>query len=269
MATTRRRPTSTSRRRATSTEARASFDAATEAAALERRLRARGTAARAAGSKAYLKSALVFTGTDVPTLRAELSRWHREHRAQPLEAIVAFVDDAWRRGVFELQLFAAELLVLRVDDLTPSQLPVLEQLLRHSHTWALVDVIAPRLVGPLLEAHPVRVGRVLDRWATDADFWIRRAALLALLLPMRRGDGDWRRFSRYAGALAEDREFFVRKAIGWLLREAATRQPAEVVAFLTPRAGVLSGVTWREAVRKLPAATQARLDAVRTAVRRT
>jgi 3-methyladenine DNA glycosylase AlkD len=77
---------------------------------------------------------------------------------------------------------------------------------------------------------------------------------------MRRGEGDWRRFTRYAAALAEDREFFVRKAIGWVLREAATRQPAQVVAFLEPRAGVLSGVTWREAVRKLPASTRRTLE---------
>lgn len=239
------------------------FDAAVEAAALERRLRASGTAARAAGSKAYLKSALAFTGNDAPTLRGELGQWHRNHRSVPLRPIVGFVDVLWSRGVFELQLFAAELLVLRASDLTPRQLPLLERLLRTSHTWALVDLIAPRLVGPLLEAHPTPVGRVLDRWATDADFWIRRAALLALLLPMRRGDGDWRRFTRYAGALAEDREFFVRKAIGWVLREAATRQPEQVIAFITPRAGVLSGVTWREAVRKLPPATQTRMQRLR------
>lgn len=241
------------------------FDAAAEAATIERRLRIHGTAARAAGSRAYLKSTLRFTGTDVPTIRREVRHWHRDHRALSMPAIAAFVERLWHRGVFELQLFAAELLVLRAGDLTPSHLPLLERLLRTAHTWALVDVIAPRLVGPMLEAQPVPVGRVLDRWATDADFWIRRAALLALLLSMRRGEGDWRRFTRYAGRLAEDREFFVRKAIGWVLREAATREPAQVIAFLSPRAGVLSGVTWREAVRKLPKATQAQLQRLRTA----
>ena len=123
--------------------------------------------------------------------------------------------------------------------------------------------MAPRLVGPLLERHPRQAGAVVNRWARDHDFWIRRAALLTLLLPMRRGQGDWTRFARYAGPLVDDREFFIRKAIGWLLREAATREPDRVIAFVAPRATQLSGVTWREATRRLPTAQQRHLAALR------
>ena len=126
-----------------------------------------------------------------------------------------------------------------------------------------LDEIAPRLVGPLLERHPSEAGRVLDGWARDPDFWVRRAALLALLLPMRRGEGDWKRCERYADPLLEDREFFIRKAIGWILREAAKVTPERVIAFVEPRAARLSGVTWREATRKLPVRVQQRLRARR------
>lgn len=235
-----------------------------EADALEARLRALGTRRRAAGSKAYLKSDLSFAGNDTATLRREVKAWRRAHADLPFDAVFGFVDALWRRRVFEMRLFALELLVARSGDLAAKHLPVLEGLLRDSHTWALVDVIAPRLVGPLLERRPAAVGRVLDRWAHDGDFWIRRAALLALLLPMRRGAGDWSRFNRYAGSLASDREFFVRKAIGWLLREAAPRQPKQVIAFVEPRVHLLSGVTWREAVRKLPSRDRKRLERLRT-----
>jgi 3-methyladenine DNA glycosylase AlkD len=231
--------------------------------AVERRLKGAGTPARATGSRAYLKSTLAFTGTDVPTVRRHVAAWSRAHAGLSIVNVLRVVDALWRRGVFELQLFAAELLALEVDRLTPRHLPRIECLVRQAHTWALVDVLAPRVVGPLLERHGRAVGVALDRWARDDNFWMRRAALLALLLPMRRGEGDWRRFVRYAGALAEDREFFVRKAIGWVLREAATRQPAQVVAFLEPRDGVLSGVTWREAVKKLPASSRRTLERLR------
>ncbi len=234
-----------------------------EAAAIERRLAATGTAARARGAKAYLKSQLHFLGNDTATLRAEVRRWRLAHADWDLEGLVALAEALWRREVFELRSFALILLVTQAAALEPRHLAFLERLLRDAHTWALVDEIAPRLVGPLLLRYPRTVGPVIDRWAKDDDFWLRRAALLALLLPMRRGEGDWKRFARYADPLLEDREFFIRKAIGWVLREAASREADRVVAFVRPRAGRLSGVTWREATRKLPAPVRKRLTARR------
>jgi 3-methyladenine DNA glycosylase AlkD len=94
---------------------------------------------------------------------------------------------------------------------------------------------------------------VLDRWAADGDLWVRRSALLGLLLPLRRGEGDFERLSRYADAMLDEREFFIRKAIGWVLRETARKQPERVYEWLSPRAGRASGVTLREAVKYLPA----------------
>jgi 3-methyladenine DNA glycosylase AlkD len=100
---------------------------------------------------------------------------------------------------------------------------------------------------------------VLDRWACDDDFWLRRSALLALLLPLRRGEGDFGRFGRYADAMLEEKEFFIRKAIGWVLRETAKKKPARVVRWLLPRAARASGLTVREASKPLPLADRARL----------
>lgn len=239
------------------------LELAREAAAIEARLARLGTPQRAAGSKAYLKSALRFLGNDTATLRQEARHWRAGHADWDLDSLIGLTEALWRRQVFELRSMALVLLVKHAAEFEPKHLAFLERLLRHSQTWALVDEIAPRLVGPLLVRHPSKVGRVLDRWARDDDFWIRRAAILSLLLPMRRGDGDWKRFARYAIPLLDDREFFIRKAIGWILREAATHEPERVVAFVSPRAARLSGVTWREATRKLPAPERRRLEAVR------
>jgi len=242
---------------------RAAFDR--EARTIQARLAPLGTTRRAAGSKAYLKSDLRFLGNDTASLRQEARAWRTAHPDWDIDALCGLSEALWRREVFELRSFALILLVKQLADLEPRHLPFLERLLRDSHTWALVDEIAPRLVGSLLVRHPREVGRVLDRWAKDADFWIRRAAILALLLPMRRGEGDWKRFERYTDPLLADREFFIRKAIGWVLREAVKAEPDRVVAYVAPRAGRLSGVTWREATRKLPAGARRRLEAARTA----
>ena len=127
---------------------------------------------------------------------------------------------------------------------------LLERLLR-GHAPGRLSTRSPRrLIGGLAERHP-ELGVVLYRWATDQDFWIRRAALLALLGPLRRGQGEFERFSGYADAMLEDKEFFVRKAIGWVLRETAKKLPDLVYTWLLPRAARASGVTIREAIKPL------------------
>ena len=238
------------------------------AARVERRLGELGSRERAAGSKAYLKSELEFTGNDLPTIRREARSLLRERRDASKRELLGIVRALWARPVFELRAFAIELLAARQEALKPTDVPLLERLLRDSGTWALVDAIAPRVVGPLFERHPERVGPVLDRWAEDDDFWLRRAALLALLVPLRRGGGDWRRFVRYADGMLGEREFFLRKAIGWVLREVAKTRPERVVEFLSPRLARVSGLTLREATKHLSRRQRLALGSPRAATRR-
>jgi 3-methyladenine DNA glycosylase AlkD len=116
--------------------------------------------------------------------------------------------------------------------------------------------LAASVVGPLVERAP-ELGATLDRWAADEEFWIRRSALLALLVALRRGEGDFARFSRYADSMLEDKEFFIRKAIGWVLRETAKKRPDMVYEWLLPRVRRASGVTIREAIKPLSAEQRA------------
>jgi 3-methyladenine DNA glycosylase AlkD len=95
------------------------------------------------------------------------------------------------------------------------------------------------------------LGVVLDRWAIDDDFWIRRSALLALLGNLRRGEGDFVRFARSADSMLADKQFFIQKAIGWVLRETAKKRPSLVFDWLLPRAARASTVTIREAIKPL------------------
>jgi hypothetical protein len=136
---------------------------------------------------------------------------------------------------------------------------LIEDLLRESRGWALVDNLAASVAGDLVERFPRKLAPVLDRWAKDGDFWLRRSALLALLLPLRRGGGDFARFCRYADGMLAEKEFFIRKAIGWVLRETAKKTPERVVDWLLPRAARASGLTVREACKHLPARDKQRI----------
>jgi 3-methyladenine DNA glycosylase AlkD len=76
--------------------------------------------------------------------------------------------------------------------------------------------------------------------------------LLSLLIPLRRGTGDWERFVRLAEPMLAEREFFIRKALGWVLRETGKRRPELVAEWLRPRAARVSRLTLREAIKPLP-----------------
>ena len=231
---------------------------ATEADAILAVLAPLGTTARAQGEKKYLKSELEFLGVGVPAVRKVAKAWSKDRPDLAREELKVLVAELWGRGINELCRFAIELLTLRTDLLRAADMKLLERLLRNSHTWAYVDALAVHVAGALVERYP-GLERTLDRWARDDDFWIRRSAMLALLLPLRAGAGDWDRFAGYADRMLEEKEFFIRKAIGWILRETSKRRPELVIGFVTARIERIAGLTLREAVRHLDALERERL----------
>lgn len=216
---------------------------------LEKRIRAHADPERAANERRYLKSDLDFLGTGLPAIRAEVRAFEREHRIDH-DLLVALVRALWAQPLHERHMAAALLLDRHTKLLESSDITLLEELIRTSYTWAYVDEFAAHVVGALFE-RDTSLGGTLDRWAQDSDFWIRRSAMLALLRPLRRGEGDFERFARYADSMLEEREFFIRKAIGWILRDTSKRRPGLVYEWILPRAGRASGVTVREAVKYL------------------
>src|SRR5699024_2797793 len=126
--------------------------------------------------------------------------------------------------VHERRVAATMVLIQSKDRLDAGDADVVEGLLREAKTWALVDPLAGDLVGPLSEKED-GFEPVLERWAQDEGFWIRRFVLLAHLVPLRQGRGDVDRFSRVADAMVGAKEFFTPKAIGWVLRDTSHKRP--------------------------------------------
>ena len=234
------------------------FDPEGAALAVADALRAVGTAERAAQEKRYLKSELEFFGGAVPELRRVVKAAVRDYPGLDAAGMVAWAVALWRAPVHERRTAAAEILTLAAPRLGAGDLATVERLLRESGTWALVDGLAVNVAGEIALRDP-RSWPAIDRWAADPDFWVRRSALLALLRGVRTGRPDLARFTRYAEPLLAEREFFIRKAIGWVLREISRRDPDWVAGWTETHLAEMSGVTFREAVRRLPPAEAERL----------
>jgi 3-methyladenine DNA glycosylase AlkD len=228
-------------------------------AQIEEDLQQAGDPLRAEKEKAYLKSDLKHLGVRVPEIRRVVKR-SIASLDRDLAATLELAETLWDRPIHESRMAAVDVLMARAELLDPSDLRLVESFIRSSKTWALVDPLATSVTGPVVQNHPPAAA-ILDRWSEDDDFWIRRAAMLALLKPLRSGAGDFERFARYADAMLEEREFFIRKAIGWVLRETSKQDPEIVYEWLSPRATRASGVTVREAVRYLSAEQSAEIVA--------
>jgi 3-methyladenine DNA glycosylase AlkD len=238
------------------------FEPEAAALAVAEALRAVGTAERAVQEKRYLKSELEFFGVTVPEMRRVVTGAVRGYPGLDGAGMVAWAVALWGEPVHDRRMAAVEILTLAAPRLGAGELAVVERLVRESGTWALVDGLAGNVAGEIALRDP-RSWPVIDGWAVDADFWVRRSALLALLRGIRRRQPDLARFTRYAEPMLAEREFFIRKAIGWVLREISKLDPAWVASWTELHLSELSGVTFREAVRRLPAGEAERLRTLR------
>jgi 3-methyladenine DNA glycosylase AlkD len=239
------------------------FDAEGAAVAVAGELRPLGSAERAVREKRYLKSDLEFFGVPVPAIRRVVKAAVRGYPGLDASEMVAWATALWREPVHERRAAAVEVLTLAAPRLSGSDLATVERLVRESLTWAYVDALAGAVAGEIVLHDPAGAWPRVDAWAVADDFWVRRSALLTLLRGIRGGTPELRRFTRYAEPMLTEKEFFIRKALGWVLREISRRDPDWVTDWTESHISEMSGVTLREAVRHLPADAAGRLRASR------
>jgi len=214
-----------------------------------------------------MKSALRFHGVDAAQLRAECVSFCSAHPDMERDELIAYATALFATDAFDLRSAAIALLERRWKLLQASDASWLVELARTGACWAHVDFLATAVIDRLLERSG-GVATYARTWAGDESFWVRRVALLCQLRPLRQGAGDFALFARIAAPMLPEKEFFIRKAIGWVLREVSKKRPALVRDFLLPHATTASGVTWREATKYLPAAMQRELGSIRRATKR-
>jgi 3-methyladenine DNA glycosylase AlkD len=195
-----------------------------------------------------MKSALQFHGVDAAQLRAAVRDLCA---AQPLDhpALTETVEALYATDWFDLRTAAVIILERKRKLIERRDDAWLISLVRRSACWAQVDHLAQHVVPHALADAPARQ---LKSWARDEDFWVRRTSLLAQLGELKRGGGDFALFTTLAVPMLDEKEFFIRKAIGWVLREVSKKRPELVRAFVDEHGEAMSGLTRREATKYLP-----------------
>ncbi|QDO86941.1 DNA alkylation repair protein [Ornithinimicrobium ciconiae] len=211
---------------------------------------------RAVGQQRYMKSAMPYRGLTSPVLRATLKPILKDpaYVLGDRDRWEATVRALWDEAEFREERYAALALAGHSRYRAFRDVATLElhaYLARTGAWWDLVDDIATHHVAPVLQADRAGATPVVRGWARDPDLWVRRTAILCQLPAKADTDTDLLRHCLDAN-LPESSfgsEFFIRKAIGWALREFAKSDPEWVLDYAATR--VLSPLSRREALKHL------------------
>ncbi|MEU8523436.1 DNA alkylation repair protein [Streptomyces sp. NBC_01216] len=207
-----------------------------------------GNPFRAQEMVAYMKGVAPFLGIRTPERRA-LSGTVLEGTPRPDEKDCAAVAlRCFALPEREYHYFAVDYLHRHVERCSSDFLPVARRLVTTVSWWDTVDHLAAHVVGGLVAADPVLAAE-MDSWVGDDDLWVTRTAILHQLRFKDATDAD--RLFAFCLRRSAHPDFFVRKAIGWALREYAKTDPAEVRAFVEAHRGRLAPLSVREALRNL------------------
>jgi 3-methyladenine DNA glycosylase AlkD len=220
--------------------------------------REEGDPERAQGQKAYMKSDRDFFGVRAPFIRGQARLFKQRHPEIATEVLFAMVEALWATTYHDLRSLGIALLELYVKQLRIEEMNQIESLLRRSSNWDHVDYLSTKISASIV-ARDQETKPILERWAAASHFWLRRAAMLSLMPELRAGGGDFELFCRFAAAMIEEKEFFIRKAVGWILREVSKKRPELVYPFLSRHIDVVSGLTLREGAKYIPEAQREEL----------
>lgn len=201
---------------------------------------------KAAGAKAYMRGLFDCLGIGTPARRAAIAPLLRVFAPATAEELREASVGLWAMREREYQYVACDLLARYQSALSLGDLPWLLELAQEKSWWDTVDCLV-KVVGKIVRRSGAKGVRAMHRAVKHKVFWVRRIAMLHQL--GWRGDTDTERLFRYAELLAAEKEFFVRKAIGWALRDYAWHDWRAVEKFLRSTSAPLSGLTVREASR--------------------
>jgi len=210
---------------------------------------AAGDSHRAARMAAYMKTDMPFYGIQKAGRTAV---WREVKRRFPVEDNRAYrrmVVALWEQPHREEKYLAITVARHHRRFITMENMPLYERLIVEGAWWDLVDDVAINCVGTVLRTERAAARPMLEAWVDDEIMWLRRTSLIAHL--KHKDETDQQMLFDHCLRRAHEKEFFIRKAIGWALRSYARTAPDAVASFLLEHRSEWSGLTFREAAKHL------------------
>ena len=204
---------------------------------------------KAARMQAYMKTEMPFYGVQkpglIPVLRHVVKNFPPSTRAEYERLVLAL----WRLPHREEKYIAQRVAVKHRQFMVPASLSLYRRFVVEGAWWDFVDEASTHMVRELVLEFPLEVWPRVDTWIDADDMWLRRSAIICQVGAKERTDAD--RLFSFCEQRASEKEFFIRKAIGWSLREYAKTDAAAVAAFATSHREDLSGLSYREATKHI------------------
>ncbi len=215
----------------------------------QRRLNGLANAELAKEMAAYMKTEMPFYGVQSPNRQEILREIKKGHKITDSATHMAAISALWAGEHREEKYLAVRLARAYPKLITFAYLDLFLSMIREGSWWDFTDEIASHLVGKILAEHPEETWPLMDEWLEDDCMWIRRTALIAQLRFKEKTDVAW--LLEACEARMHEKEFFIRKAIGWALRELSYSEPEVVREWTDANKENLSGLSYREARKRL------------------
>ena len=215
---------------------------------IKNELKQHGDATKAPQMQAYMKTDQPFYGVQSKLRKQIFRNAIKKYPVISREAWEMLILELWN-GIHREEMYLALEVAERYKNYhDESAWNLFENLLRSATNWDTVDWLSSNLIGRLVEKYR-HFEKHLWEWSNDKNFWVRRASLLAHL--KHKEKTNTKLLSDTILKLAHEKEFFIKKAIGWALRQYSYTDPNWVIQFVKNHEGILSGLSKREALKAL------------------
>ncbi|MGO9452642.1 MAG: DNA alkylation repair protein [Candidatus Binataceae bacterium] len=216
---------------------------------VQSRLKELADPARARAMAAYMKTDRPFYGVPTPERAPIVKELQTRFVPDSRTAYERAVLSLWKLPHREERYLAIAYARSQPRFVTIESIPLYERMIREGAWWDFVDEIAVHLAGDVLLANRAEMRPIVERWIDDSDMWIRRSALIAQT--RHKAATDRELLFDYCLRRAAEKDFFIRKAIGWALREYSKTNPAAVKSFLKKHRSRLSPLSFKEGSKHL------------------
>ncbi len=187
-------------------------------------------ASKAVAMEQYMRNQFACYGLPSPQRNQLQTAFIKQYGLPEVDALAEIIHNAWQLPQREMQYAAMFILQKSIKKLPVTAIKLFEELIIEKSWWDTIDYIAPSLVGTHFLRFPEIRDETLNKWMLSGNFWLQRSSLIFQLKYKEQTDEAL--LFELCRELAGEKEFFIRKAIGWALRQYARTAPQAVQQFV-------------------------------------